>query len=317
VYQEFLSILHPKKNMSHHSFCKFALFFALQTGFWTIGAAQTGSISGLEIKIRALIAQADSGFYAVAYRDLAEPSKCVFIEENEVFHAASTMKTPVMVEVFKNVSQGKINLTDSLVIHNRFRSIVDGSEFAIEINEDSNEKYLELIGQKATVYDLCFEMITKSSNHCTNILIDLVGAKNVTQTMEAIGAEGIQVLRGLFDMKAYDLGMNNTTTAKALLTVFETLGRRELINAEASEQMLRILESQHYGDIIPKYLPEEVKIANKTGSISTAMHDSALIQLPDGRKYALVLLSKNWGDEDKAKELMATISKMIYDSYFD
>lgn len=303
--------------MTHHTFCKIALFIFLQAGFWTIAYAQKGSISGIEIKIRALIAQADSGFYAVAYRDLTEPSKSVFIGENEVFHAASTMKTPVMVEVFKNVSQGKISLTDSMIIHNRFRSIVDGSEYAIEINEDSNEKYFESIGQKASVYDLCFEMITKSSNLCTNILIDLVGAQNVTRTMEAIGAGGIQVLRGLYDMKAFDQGLNNTTTAKALLTLFESLGRRELINPEASAKMLQILESQHYRDIIPKYLPKEIRIANKTGSISTALHDSGLIEMPDGRKYALVLLSKNWNDEEKARELMATISKMIYDSYFD
>jgi len=192
---------------------------------------------------------------------------------------------------------------------------VDSSLFSINLVEDSTEILAAKVGQKATIYELCFEMITKSSNLATNIIIDLVGAKNVTMAMREIGAADMQVLRGVEDIKAFELGLSNTTTAYDLLVLFEALEKSRLPDHESSREILKILRSQYYREIIPRYLPDEVVVANKTGSITRVMHDSGLVFLPDGRKYGLVLLSKKWNDEEKARELMATISKMIYDSY--
>ncbi|MEX0884750.1 MAG: serine hydrolase [Cyclobacteriaceae bacterium] len=160
-------------------------------------------ILALEKEILALIDTVE-GDFGVAFRLLEEAGAELFINEKEEFHAASTMKTPVMIEIFKQAKSGKFSLEDSILIVNEFKSIVDGSAFSMDLNVDSQEGLYERIGQRATVYELMYQMIIKSSNLATNIVIELLGADNVTQTMRDLGAEDIQVLRGVDDLKAFD-----------------------------------------------------------------------------------------------------------------
>jgi beta-lactamase class A len=156
-------------------------------------------------------------------------------------------------------------------------------------------------------------MIIYSSNLATNIIIELVDAKNVNKTMRNLGAKNINVLRGVEDMKAYEAGLSNSTTAYDLMLIFEALATGNAVNPEADEKMLNILRQQKHTDLIPHLLPENLKIANKTGWITGVHHDSALIELPDGRKYVLVLLSKNMEDMDTGTKMLNQVSKMIYE----
>lgn len=268
----------------------------------------------LEADIRAELGRS-AGTFAVAFRDLGDTSQTLLINDTVLFHAASTMKTPVMIEVYKQAEQGRFDLGDSLVIKNVFYSIVDSSAYSMDIGEDSEEKLYERIGMKASIKDLVVDMITYSSNLATNIVIDLVDAKKATQTMRELGAPYIQVLRGVEDIKAFRQGLSNRTTAYDLMVIYEKLGRGEVVSPEASEEMIGILLEQHFNEIIPAQLPEEVKVAHKTGWITQVSHDSGLVILPDGRKYALVLLSKDWESDELATEVMANVSKMIYDYY--
>ena len=275
---------------------------------------QIDPLKRLENDIRGRIA-GESGTYAVAFMDMRDRSRQLLINETEEFHAASTMKTPVMIEVFKQAAGERFSLLDSLEIKNEFRSIVDQSSYSLSVGEDSEEKLYSRIGEKASIYDLVYDMIIHSSNLATNIIIEKVDAQRVTQSMRTLGAEDIQVLRGVEDMKAYDRGMNNTTTAYDLMVIFEKLGVGEIVSPEACETMIDILADQKFNEIIPAQLPKEVTVAHKTGWISTANHDSGLVILPDGSKYVLVLLSKDWESSEDATLLMADISKMIYDYY--
>ena len=271
-------------------------------------------LSKLERTIEEKITEAP-GTYAVAFKDLGPENRTLLINEEESFHAASTMKTPVMIEVFKQATEGHFDLKDSIVIENEFKSIVDGSSYEMQVGEDSEEKLYARIGEKTSIYDLVYDMIIYSSNLATNILIQKVDAKVVTQTMRTLGAANIQVLRGVEDLKAYEKGMNNTTTAHDLMAIFEKIGSGLAVSEEASEEMVKILLDQKFNEGIPALLPKEVQVAHKTGWISTANHDSALVILPDGRKYVLVILTKNWESSEDASKLIAEISKIIYD-YF-
>ena len=165
---------------------------------------------------------------------------------------------------------------------------------------------------EGTISFLLYQMIIVSSNFATNLIIEKVGAKNVLNTMRQFGAMDIQVLRGVEDNKAYEKGMNNTTTAHDLLVIFETIAKGEAVNADASQAMINILLDQRFNEIIPAGLPSNVKVAHKTGYITHVHHDSGIVFLPDGRKYVLVLLSKDWEDEKTAIKTMANISAMIY-----
>lgn len=252
------------------------------------------------------------GTFALAFKDLTTGEE-ILINEHELFHAASTMKTPVMVEVYKQAAAGKFSVKDSILIKNEFKSIVDSSTYSLSPNDDSDTLIYKQVGEKRTIYSLMYDMIIVSSNLATNLIIELVDAKNVTNTLRSIGANDIQVLRGVEDKKAFEAGMNNRVTAYDLMLLFEKIDKEELVNAEASMAMMDILLDQKFNDIIPAHLPKNVKVAHKTGWITGIHHDSGIVFLSDGRKYVLVILSRDLQDEAAGVKAMANVSKLIYD----
>jgi beta-lactamase class A len=253
----------------------------------------------------------ETGNFALAFKNL-DDGKEILINENEIFHAASTIKTPVMIEFYRQLHQGKLSLKDTLQIKNEFKSIVDGSMYKLSEFDDSDKNTYNKLGQYYSINNLIYEMITISSNFATNILIEYIGANNVTKSMKEIGALNIDILRGVEDIKAFELGLNNTTSAKDLLIIYEKLAKGKIIDNESSAIMIDILKDQKYDDIIPKYLPKNIEIANKTGMITGVHHDSGIVFLKDGRKYVIVLLSKNMSDMESGTEMMARISELIY-----
>ena len=255
--------------------------------------------------------KAQKGHFAVAFKDLSTGNE-IFINEHETFHAASTMKTPVLIDLYKQAAQGRFSLADSMVIKNEFKSIVDSSIFSLNAGDDSETDLYKHIGEKRAIHDLAYLMITVSSNMSTNHLVELVGAKNVTQTMRELGAKDIQVLRGVEDNKAYEKGMNNTVTAYDLMLVFEKIANGEAVNKDASSAMIKILLDQKFNEVIPARLPAEVKVAHKTGSFTSVHHDSGIIFLPDGRKYILIILSRDLANDEAGIKTMASVSEMIY-----
>ena len=251
--------------------------------------------------------------FGIAFKDL-QTGKTLLINEKDNFHAASTMKTPVLIEIFKQAAAGKFSLTDSIVIKNSFSSIADGSDYSLDARDDSDLELYKNIGGKRTIASLAYQMIILSSNLATNLLIDLVKPDSIMHTMKEMEANDIKVLRGVEDNKAYQKGLNNTTTAYDLLLIYEQMAYEKLISAAASKEMIRILLDQRFNEIIPAQLPKEVKVAHKTGSITGVQHDSGIVLLPDGRKYALVLLSRfDPVDEETVIAAMADVSKLIYD----
>lgn len=275
----------------------------------------TDKVSNKEKFEQNIQAQIDSidGTIAVAFYSLSQPKDSLLINVDEKFHAASTMKVPVMIELFKQDHEGKIDLQDSILLKNEFKSIVDGSLYSMDINDDSDDIIYSQIGTKVALSDLMHSMITVSSNLATNVLIELVDAKNTTATMRSLGARNIEVLRGVEDQKAYDQGLSNSTTARDLMIIMEAIANNTAGRQGDCEAMIAILKDQQHNDLIPMYLPKEVQVAHKTGSITGVHHDAGIVYLPDGRTYILVLLSKNLKDFDKGTDQLAKISKTVYD----
>ena len=274
--------------------------------------AQSPSLDALERDIRTVLDSVE-GDFAVAFRTLDDTSETLLLNEHSMFHAASTMKTPVMVELYRQAHAGRFDLDDSIRVTNEFRSIVDGSPYSLTPEDDSYEALYDHLGEKRPIRTLMREMITASSNLATNILIEKVGADRTTQTMRRYGADRIQVRRGVEDMKAYRQGLNNETSAHDLLVLLERIARREAVSEEASDEMIAILKEQAYNDMIPARLPDSVEVAHKTGWITGLHHDSGIVFVPDGPTYVLVLLSQNLEDEEAGVDAFARISRVIYD----
>ncbi|MFT5215707.1 MAG: beta-lactamase class A [Glaciecola sp.] len=294
-------------DLKLRTFCISCLFF--------MASCKTESkptIDDLKVNIDQQI-ETIEGDIAIAFLDLSNENNSILINADENFHAASTMKVPVMIELYKQQNEGLINLKDSILLVNEFKSIVDGSLYRMDIGDDSDDVIYNKIGAKQMLYDLMVPMITVSSNLATNVLIEIVDAKKVTQTMHDLGAEKIEVLRGVEDQKAYDLGLSNSATAKDLMIIMKAIADGSAGTKEDCEAMLSILKNQEWNDMIPLYLPENIEIAHKTGSITGVHHDAAIVYLPDGTTYILVLMSKNLTNFDTGRDKLAKISKTIYD----
>ncbi len=270
--------------------------------------ALLSNLSPPQNTIETLISESE-GTFSVVFWIVGDSNSQILINPDEPSHAASTMKTPVMIEVFK-----QYDLTDSILVVNEFTSIVDCSTFSLELSRDGGEALYSKIGTRVPVLEIVEDMITRSSNLATNLLIERVGATNVTKSMRDLGAQNIHVLRGVEDMKAFEAGLSNSTTARDLAIILDHLAKGTAVSPATDSAMVSILKRQVFRDVIPALLPPELEIANKTGSINRVVHDSAIVYLPDGRRYVLVILSKNLASNADGTAIGAEISRIIYDS---
>jgi beta-lactamase class A len=248
---------------------------------------------------------------AVAYYDLRD-GRTLLRNEHQSFHAASTMKVPVMFAVFEAITRGALKLDQPVRVRNEFTSIFDGSTFQVDPKEDSDQEVYALVGTEVPLEYLVRRMIVRSSNLATNNVIELVGAKQVMELMRRIGANEIKVLRGVEDQKAFDAGMNNTTTAYDLMLIFRALAEHKGVSAEASAKMIEILSAQEFNSAIPAGLPPGTRVAHKTGDITKIAHDAALVFAADGSSYVLVVLTRGFEKHKDANRVMADISRAIY-----
>ncbi|MEZ4699844.1 MAG: serine hydrolase [Rhodothermales bacterium] len=266
-------------------------------------------MNGFDDTLDGLLASYPDATVAVAVRD---PAKGVSWDRlpDRTFHAASTMKVPVMIEIYRLAEQGRLSLDDRLPVVNSFHSIVDGSLFSIE--DDSDDAIYKRLGETMSVSELVYQMITVSSNLATNLLIDTVRADSVQATMERLGTRHMQVLRGVEDLKAFDLGMSNTTTASDLALVMERLMEGGAVSPESDRAMREVLLSQQFGEMIPAGLPYDVQIAHKTGQITAIHHDAAIIYPPQQPAFVLVILIEGITDSKESAALGARIATAVY-----
>jgi len=245
---------------------------------------------------------------AVAFRTLDGKIEWLY-REHEPFHAASTMKIPVMIELFHQVKEGKLKLEDPLTVHNEFHSIVDGSIYKLDTSDDSDAALYKLEGQTQTLAQLCELMITVSSNFATNLLIEKLGVENIRATVHALNADEMKVLRGVEDNKAFEKGLSNSTTASGLRLLLEALSSGKAVDADSSRQMVEILKRQTFNDGIPAGVPSGVAVAHKTGEITKIYHDAGIVYAP--RPFVLVILVRGLADRNAAI-LMAEITRRLY-----
>jgi beta-lactamase class A len=269
-------------------------------------------LASLRERIIARVARAPGAFAGVLYAPVGGPPR-VELDADAMFHAASTMKVPVMIEVFRRVDAGALSLDQPVLLVNQFGSIVDGSPYALDAGDDSDSLMYTKIGRRVSVRDLVEHMITRSSNLATNEVITLVGAPEVTATARALGARTIRVLRGVEDGKAYERGLNNMTSARDLAALLAAIQQGRAASPASSDSMLAILKRQQFNEAIPAGLPPGTPVAHKTGSITAHMHDAAIVYPPGRDPYILVVLTRGIPDEKVARTLIADISRMVWD----
>lgn len=278
-------------------------------------AVSSPSVFGQEQKLSAATAgiqeriQKSGADVAVVFRTLDGKQEW-FFHADETFHAASTMKLPVMIELFHQAREGKLKLDDPLLITNEFHSLVDGSVYMLNPADDSETDLYKAVGQTRTLRQLCELMITVSSNFAANLLIEKLGVSNIRATVHSLNADGMNVLRGVEDEKAFAKGLNNTTTARALYQLLDAIAQGKAVDQDASRQMIEILERQKFNERIPAGLPAGTLVAHKTGDITKINNDAAIVFAR--RPFILVILVRGIPEIKASSALMADITRELY-----
>lgn len=252
---------------------------------------------------------------AVAYFDYATKTPWSH-EGDKWFHAASTIKVPVLLGVFRAIDKGDLSLLARVHVRNRFISAVgDGSAYRVASARDANSEVQKSIGKTMRVQELARHMITTSSNLATNLLIEVVGVREIEATLTELGLDGgVKFRRGVEDEAAFEAKINNLCTANGMLRVLRTIEERKAFSEESSQQMIDILHAQEFRSGIPAGLPGGVKVANKTGEISTVAHDAGIVYVPGREPYALVVLTEWRADKTVGRsDTIARISRAVYD----
>jgi beta-lactamase class A len=233
---------------------------------------------------------------------------------DEWFHAASTIKVPVLVGVFAAIENHDLTMEARIHVRNQFYSVIDGAPYRIDSSRDANAEVHSTIGKTMKLSRLAHHMIVTSSNLATNLLIDAVGLDRVQHTLEKLGVQGVELRRGVEDERAYEEGIINRVTANGLVRVLGLIEEKQAISVEACERMLEILHEQEFRSGIPAGLPEDARVANKTGEISTVAHDTGLIYLKEREPYALAILTE-WDASKTAgrRDTLAKISRAVYE----
>ncbi|MDQ6689954.1 MAG: class A beta-lactamase-related serine hydrolase [Gemmatimonadota bacterium] len=267
----------------------------------------------LRTQIESIEKESGARAIAVALHD-AETGLELHYKADRWFHAASTIKVPILLGVFAAIDRGDLLPHSRVHVRNRFLSVVENIPFRVESGRDANSGVHNAIGKMMRVDELAYHMITTSSNLATNLLLGVIGPDSVNRTLKELDVDdGIELKRGVEDELAFEKGINNNVTAEGLLRILVLLSEGKAFSPALSRRMMDILHGQEFNQGIPARLPKGARVAHKTGEISTVAHDAGVVYLPKRKPYVLVILTE-WDPSGSGRSrTIAAISHTIYE----
>lgn len=227
-----------------------------------------------------------AGRYGVGVKNL-RTGQTAFVNEQQVFEAASLFKLSVIVETFKKREAGILSFRDTLTVTEKAVSFDLGV-------------YKHEVGEPVTITKALEDMIVLSDNVYANVLLDAVRSWDVNNTMLSYGLTRTDISKeGL------------TTSPSDILRFYEQLATGRIVNREASQEIIDVLLKQKIRDRIPFLLPEGIRVAHKTGNLEGLSHDAGIVYAPRGA-YIIVILSQDLPDELAASKTIAKISQAVY-----
>jgi len=237
---------------------------------------------------------------------------------DERVRTASTIKIAVMIEVWGRVAEGKAKWTDELVLTKAAR--YSGSGILPELGD----------GLRLTLQDAVRLMMTLSDNTATNMVLDYLSSKDaigtdaVNDRMNSLGFKATRIMRRVGSggeskagkeagNKKFGLG---STTPHEMVQILEKLDRGEIVNSEASKQMLDLMKREQSRYAIGRATPE-VPMASKYGALDALRSCVALLYTKQG-KIAMAITVDDmpevmWSVDNPAYLLMSRLSLILAD----
>jgi beta-lactamase class A len=271
----------------------------------------TATSDALQEKVLRIADEAGARRVACAVYDY-ETRESWHLNGDEWFHAASTIKVPILLGVFGAAHRGRLVLDSRVHVRNRFYSAAGGGPFHVEASRDANAEVPRHLGKTMKVNELAYHMIVTSSNLATNLLVDLVGIDEINDRLRELKVTGVRLCRGVEDESAWEKGLNNEVTARGLISCLRPIEEGTAFDVELSARMLEILHDQEFRSGIPAGVPEGARVANKTGEISTVAHDAAIVYLPKRKPYCITVLTQWDPGASGRSDTIARISRAVY-----
>jgi beta-lactamase class A len=238
------------------------------------------------------------------------------LEDDVAHYAASTMKLPLLVAAYRRAERGEIDLDRAVAVRNDFASVLDGSPFSLDRADDQDDQTWDRIGSTMTLRELACHCVVRSGNLATNLLLECVGSGEVATVLADAGCSGTTALpRGIEDAAAREGGLDNVVTAHDLALVMCGVADRSLAEERTCADIEQVLARQEHRDKIPAGLPENTYVANKTGWVEGVAHDVALVRPDDRAPYVLAVCTTLDVPEDAANELIAGLSRAVWDRW--
>ncbi|WP_310889076.1 serine hydrolase [Gluconacetobacter dulcium] len=274
------------------------------------GAARA---EGLTDSVARITAGQPGTFAVYAAQSGQTPDVCLRCDEP--INAASTIKLFVLDAAYAAFREGTLKQDETIVVHNRFHSLVGPGSFALDQKEDSYDPLYAEVGRPVTVRELLRVMIQYSSNLATNLMVERLGVIQIRGVVAQQGLDGITFGRMIEDFDADAKGIRNRVTARGLGGFLQKLDRGAIIGPAESRAMIGIMLGQTFNDIIPPGLPADTQVAHKTGWVNGVRNDAAIVFLPNGTHYILVELSCGLPDEAAGIKVLNAISRTVFLTY--
>lgn len=269
----------------------------------------------LETALEKRIAQGPAKVFLAAKN--LKTGQSVSIRGAEAVRTASTIKLPVLVEIYAQAAEGKLKLDEELVM--RPADVVSGSGVLRELSA----------GTKLKLKDIGNLMIVVSDNTATNMLIERIGADAVNARMDKLklprtrlmrkirgdgkqlkAAEGWSKAGLMEENKKYGIG---SSTSLEMIELLEMLESGKLAG---SKEILEILKRQQYTDGLGRKL-DGLTIANKTGSLDHLRSDVGIVYTKAGPIAIAITVEDipgiDYGEDNIGLLMIADLAKLIVD----
>jgi beta-lactamase class A len=262
-----------------------------------------------------------------------ETGQRIDINADDLFFTASTLKVPLLVELYRQVDAGKVSPTDRVEVTEVLKT--PGSGVLKEFDG----------GVRPTVKDLAMLMIIVSDNTATDLVYDLIGRDNVRAMLDELGLTATQIPMNVkellyistgldpanpehtfqecssrlfaqdwrLDSDAYDEAKSDVSTPREMCALLRHVEKGDLLSSSSREAVLDILKRQQNKTVIPGLLPPSISIAHKTGGVHTVRCDVGIVYAPNG-PYTVAIMAKGiTGERINIDLSLAKVSKAVWD----
>lgn len=235
------------------------------------------------------------GTYGIVIKNL-KTGEYFAQNEHRVFEPASVYKLWIMGAVYQGIEEGKIKDDEVLSKDVEYLNMKYGIPSDIAEQTEGTVTF--------SIRDALIQMIDVSDNYAALLLTDRVGLSAVSRFLET---------NGFFETKVGAGNSDPTTTPSDIALFLEKLDGGQLANEKSTKEMLDLLRWQRLNDLIPKYLPDGVVVAHKTGALEPFAHDAGIVYSEFGN-YVIVVMTET-DSRFQAEERVALVSKKVYE-YF-